>query len=58
MNLIRTIVRPSIRNLEIAEVLRDYVSSNPQTNLFILIILAGDNEMNPGPKFQCGLCKK
>ena len=28
------------------------------TNLFILIILAGDVEMNPGPRFQCGLCKK
>ena len=27
------------------------------TNLFILIILAGDIEMNPGPRFQCGLCK-
>ena len=29
-----------------------------ETNLFILIILAGDIEMNPGPRFQCGLCKK
>ena len=28
------------------------------TDLFILIILAGDIEMNPGPRFQCGLCKK
>ena len=28
------------------------------TNLFIPIILAGDIEMNPGPRFQCGLCKK
>ena len=28
------------------------------THLFILIILAGDIEMNPGPRFQCGLCKK
>ena len=47
-------------NLEIAEVLRDYVASNPQTEqlcLFILIILAGDIEMNPGPRFQYGLCK-
>ena len=25
--------------------------------LFILIILAGDIVMNPGPRFQCGLCK-
>ena len=28
------------------------------TNLFILIILAGVIEMNRGPRFQCGLCKK
>ena len=28
------------------------------THLFILIILAGDIEMNPDPRFQCGLCKK
>ena len=28
------------------------------TNLFILIILAVGIEMNPGPRFQCGLCKK
>ena len=27
------------------------------TNLFILTILAEDIEMNPGPRFQCGLCK-
>ena len=25
--------------------------------MFILIILTGDIEMNPGPRFQCGLCK-
>ena len=47
-------------NLDIAEVLRDYLASNPQReqNLFILIILAGDIQMNPGLRFQCGLCKK
>ena len=28
------------------------------TILFILIILAGDIEMNPGPRFQCGLYKQ
>ena len=28
------------------------------TNLFILIILARDIEMNSGPRFQCGLCQK
>ena len=28
------------------------------THLFILIILAGDIEMNQGPRCQCGLCKK
>ena len=35
-------------------------SLNPSkgTNLFILIIMAGDIEMNPGPRSQCRLCKK
>ena len=35
-------------------------SFNPSkgTNLLILIILAGDIEMNPGPRSQCRLCKK
>ena len=28
------------------------------TNLLTLIILAGDIEMNPGPRFLCRLCKK
>ena len=28
------------------------------TNLLILIILAGDIELNPGPRSQCHLCKK
>ena len=28
------------------------------TNLFILIILAGDIEMNPVPRFQCRICKQ
>ena len=28
------------------------------TNLCILFILAGHIEMNPGPRFQCRLCKK
>ena len=28
------------------------------TNLLILIILAGNIEMNPGPRSQCRLCKK
>ena len=33
-------------------------SFNPSkgTNLIILIILAGDIEMNPGPRSQCRLC--
>ena len=34
------------------------VKPSKVTNLFILIILAGDIGMNPGPRFQCGLCKK
>ena len=35
-------------------------SFNPSkgTNLLILIILAGDIEMNPGPRSLCRLCKK
>ena len=35
-------------------------SFNPSkgTNMLILIILAGDIEMNPGPWSQCRLCKK
>ena len=36
----------------------EYLSASKGINLFILIILAGDIEMNPGPRFQCGLCKK
>ena len=28
------------------------------TYLLVLIILAGDIEMNPGPRSQCRLCKK
>ena len=28
------------------------------TNLLVLIILAGDIEMNPGPRYQCRQCKK
>ena len=35
-------------------------SFNPSkgTNLLILIILAGDIEMSPGPRFLCHTCKK
>ena len=43
-------------NRRSSEGLRSFKSSKG-TNLFILIILAGDIEMNPGPRFQCGLCK-
>ena len=34
-------------------------SFNPSkgTNLLVLIILAGDIEMNPGPRYLCRLCK-
>ena len=28
------------------------------TNLAVLLVLEGDIEMNPGPRFQCRLCKK
>ena len=44
-------------NRRSSEGLRSFKPSK-ETNLFILIILAGDIEMNPGPRFQCGLCKK
>ena len=44
-------------NRRSSEGLRSFKSSKG-TNLFILIILAGDIEMNPGSRFQCGLCKK
>ena len=47
-------------NLETSEVLRDYVVSKLKygSNLISLLILVGDIEMNPGPRFQCRLCKK
>ena len=41
-------------NRRSSEGLRSFKPSEG-TNLFILIILAGDIEMNPGPRFQCGL---
>ena len=43
-------------NRRSAEGLRSFKPSKG-TNVFILIILAGDIEMNPGSRFQCGLCK-
>ena len=44
-------------NSRSSEGLRSFKPSRG-TNLYLLIILAGDIEMNPGPWFQCGLCKK
>ena len=44
-------------NRRSSEGLRSFKPSKG-TNLLILIILAGDIEMNPRPMFQCGLCKK
>ena len=44
-------------NRRSSEGLRSFKPSKG-TNLFILIILAGDIEINPGPKFQCRLCRK
>ena len=46
-----------LRNRRRSEGLHSFKPSKG-TNLFILLILAGDTEMNPGPRFQCGLCKK
>ena len=37
--------------------LRSFKPSNA-INLFTLLILAGDIETNPDPRFQCHLCKK
>ena len=42
-------------NRRSSEGLRSFKPSKG-TNLFILIILSGD--IDPGPRFQCGLCKK
>ena len=44
-------------NRRSSEGLRSFKPSKG-TYLFILIILAGNIGMNPGPGFQCGLCKK
>ena len=44
-------------NRRSSEGLRSFKPSKG-TNLFILIILARDIEMNLGPRFQCGLCRK
>ena len=43
-------------NRRSSEGLRSFKPSKG-TNLLILF-LAGDIEMNPGPRFQCGLCKQ
>ena len=44
-------------NRRSSEGLHGFKPSNG-TNLITLLILAGDIEMNPGPRFQCRLCKK
>ena len=46
-----------LENRRSSEGLRSFKPSNG-TNLIILLILAGDIEMNTGPRFQCRLCKK
>ena len=46
-----------IGNQRGSEGLRSFKNSNG-TNHLILIVLAGDIEINPGPRFQCRLCKK
>ena len=46
-----------LRNRRSSEGLRSFKPSNG-TNLITLLIMAGDIEMNTGPKFQCRLCKK
>ena len=44
-------------NRRSSEGLRSFKSSRG-TNLLVLIILAGDIEMNPGPRSQCCQCQK
>ena len=44
-------------NLESAEVRRVYTASNPLEELTCLFSLAGDIEMNQGPRSQCRMCK-
>ena len=44
-------------NRRSSEGLRSFKPSRG-TNLLVLIILAGDIEMNPGPRSQCRQCKK
>ena len=44
-------------NCRSSEGLHSFKPSNG-TNLITLLILAGDIEMNPDPRFQCRLCKK
>ena len=46
-----------LRNSRGSEGLRSFKPSNGN-NLNTLLILAGDIEMNPGPRFQGRLCKK
>ena len=43
-------------NRRSSEGLRSFKPSRG-THLLVLIILAGDIEMNPGPRFQCRQCK-
>ena len=44
-------------NRRSSEGLRSFKPSRG-TNLLVLIILAGDIEMNPGPRSQCRQCEK
>ena len=46
-----------LRNHRSSEGLHSFKPSRGN-NLHVLIILAGDIEMNPGPKTECRLCKK
>ena len=44
-------------NRRSSEGLRTFSPSHG-ANLAVLLMVAGDIEMNPGPRFQCRLCKK
>ena len=49
-------IHRKLGNHRSSEGLRSFKPSNG-TNLITLLILAGDIEMTPGPRFQCRLCK-
>ena len=50
-------ITKKLGNKRRSEGIRNFESSK-ETNLMVLLILAGDIETNPGPRHHCGFCKK